>query len=265
MALILLALFMSSLLIACKDEDDQDDDKNDVVVTRSEKTYLEDTEDQFTVYTFETDVEGPTFFIIGGIHGDERAGWMAAQAMLTHDFLRGTVHILPIANRLGTIQDPPRRNAPGRADLNRTFPGDPDGSDLERLAHAIFVVMAQKEPDIVLDLHESRESYTEGRIGDSIVLHDSSQSLYGLTVIETFNALPLMEERTPFTNLNAPPIGSINRTFTETYDVPVFTIETNRDTGTSGIDGERVPLSVRIEQQVTLITIFLDTFMLEEE
>ncbi|MFP4177381.1 MAG: succinylglutamate desuccinylase/aspartoacylase family protein [Acholeplasmataceae bacterium] len=259
--LILLALFMTPMLISCAEESAEE---SDVTVTKSERTYLEDSEDRFTVYTFDTDVEGPTFFIIGGIHGDERAGWMAAQEMLTHDFRRGTVHILPIANRLATVQDPPRRNAPGRADLNRAFPGDADGSALDRLAHALFAVIAQKEPDIVLDLHESLESYTEGRVGDSIVLHDSSHSLYGLSVIETFNALPLMEGRTPFTNLNAPPQGSINRTFTETYGVPVFTIETNRDTATFRIDDEGVPLSVRIEQQVELIKIFLDTFMFEE-
>lgn len=263
MSLILLTLLISSLLVACKNHEDDEDD--DVIVTRTEQTYLEDTGDQFTVYTFETNVEGPTFFIIGGIHGDERAGWMAASAMLEHTFERGTVHILPIANRLSTIEDPPRRNAPGRSDLNRAFPGDPEGSDLERLAHAIFSVMARKEPDIVLDLHESRQDYTNGRIGSSIVLHDSSHSLYGITVIETFNALPLMEGQTPFTNLNAPPVGSINRTFTETYGVPVFTIETNRDIVTSGIEGERIPLSVRIEQQVGLIKIFLDTFMVEKE
>jgi predicted deacylase len=260
--ILLITIFVVIMLISCKKIDDDiiDDSKDDIIVIKSEQTFLENKADEFTVYTFETNVDGPTFFIIAGIHGDERAGWMAANELLLENFKRGTVHILPAANPLAITANPPLRTPSGRTDLNRAFPGNANGSDTEKLADALFQVISSYEPDIALDLHESRFSYVDGRIGDSIILHLSRYTLYALEVLDTFNALPLQAGLIPFTHLNAPPEGSINRVFSETYGVPVFTIETNRDAVVSGIDQERNPLDLRIQQQLTLISIFLDTF-----
>lgn len=231
-----------------------------ISVSTSVTVYLEDQPEEFSVYKFETNVPGPTFFIIGGIHGNERAGWMAAQAMLDYDFTRGTVYILPVANPQAAFSDPPVRYLSGWSDLNRVFPGNSEGTATQRLAHTIFQAIAATEPDIVLDLHESRHAYDNGGLGNSLILHLGSYSLYVMSVLERFNALPLMEDQPLFTNLNSPPDGSINKEFSEYFSVPVITIETNRETPNNTIYTEEVPLSLRIEQQLAMMDIILETF-----
>lgn len=258
LSLILLGLFTLSL-VACE-QDKLPDPDPEIIVEKTSETYLEGTLNEFTVYKFETKVEGPTAFIIGGIHGNERAGWMAAQSILNHTFTRGTVYVLPMANRQASLADPPVRFLSGWTDLNRAFPGDPSGTQTQRLAHAIFSVMAQAEPDYVLDLHESRYSYTNNGLGDAVILHNGLYSLFMMDLLETFNAYEFQIGQTPFTYLNSPPVGSINREFTETYNVPVFTLETNRNSSNYSIDGELNPLALRIQQQLALIQLFLEQF-----
>jgi predicted deacylase len=231
-----------------------------ITVVNSETVYLAGQPEEFSVYKFETNVPGPTFLIIGGIHGNERAGWMAALAMLDYDFTRGTVYILPVANKQAAYADPPVRYLSGWTDLNRSFPGNSQGTATQRLALTIFNAMVVCEPDIVLDLHESRYGYDNGGLGNSLILHLGSYSLYIMSVIDQFNSLPLMEGEVPFTNLNSPPAGSINKEFTESFSVPVITIETNRDALQYSIESEQIPLSLRISQQLAMIDIILKTF-----
>lgn len=254
--------FLVFLFIACETTEDI---LTPIEMERSVQVYLEGTEDTFEVHTFNTHVPGPVVFIIGGVHANERAGWMAAQALLDETFERGIIHILPIAQRRTWLLDPPRRVYPGWQDLNRSFPGRPDGSPSEQLAYAIYNAIRATSPDLVIDLHESRFSYTEeGWIGDSLILHLADYSLYVLEVLEQFNALPLQENQTPFTYLNAPPVGSLNRTYSEQFDVPVLTVETNRQAVTTAIDSEQQPLSLRVAQQLALIDIILETFKVSE-
>lgn len=233
-----------------------------LVVTESVETYLDGTLDEFSIYKFETNVPGPTFFIIGGIHGNERAGWMAGLEMLQYPFSRGTVYVLPVANKRAATAEPPVRYVSGLSDLNRAFPGNANGTTTPKLAHHIFQAIASCEPDIVLDLHESRFSYDNGGLGDSIILHLARYSLYLDTLLYEFNHMAFMADKKPFTNLNSPPTGSINKEFSESYNIPVFTIETNRNTAYNTIESEMNPLMDRIEQQLAFIKLFLDTFEL---
>lgn len=233
-----------------------------LVVTESVETYLAGTLDEFSIYKYETNVPGPTFFIIGGIHGNERAGWMAGLQMRQYPFERGVVYVLPVANKRAATAEPPVRYVSGLSDLNRAFPGNASGTTTQKLAHVIFQAIASCEPDIVLDLHESRFSYDSGGLGDSIILHLPRYSLYLDSLLYEFNHMAFMADKQPFTNLNAPPTGSINKEFSNRYNIPVFTIETNRNTPNNTIESEINPLEDRIEQQLAFIKLFLDTFEL---
>lgn len=256
-------MLLAFVLVACEAAEDP---PNPIEMERSVQVYLEGTDDAFEVHTFNTHVPGPVIFIVGGVHANERAGWMAAQSLLEKTFQRGIIHIIPIAHLRTWHLDPPRRVYPGWQDLNRSFPGRPDGSHAEQLAYEIYNAIVATSPDLVIDLHESRFSYThEGWIGDSLILHCADYSLYVLEVLEQFNALPLQEGKTPFTYLNAPPVGSLNRTFTDQFNIPVITVETNRQAVTTAIDSEQQPLSLRVAQQLALIDIILNTFTVNNQ
>lgn len=97
---------------------------------------------------------GPTLLLLGGTHGDELDGPVALLKLareLQPDEIRGRVIIVPALNYLAV--DACERAAPvdGR-DLNRSFPGRPDGSLAEMIAHYLDSVLLPLS-DLVLDLH----------------------------------------------------------------------------------------------------------------
>jgi hypothetical protein len=95
---------------------------------------------------------GPTIVVIGGLHGDEPAGYLAARHLKTWKITRGKLVLVPDAHieaiRRGVRAYP--RN------MNRLFPGNPNGDAMERLAFEIWDLIKQSKPDLVLTLHESR-------------------------------------------------------------------------------------------------------------
>jgi predicted deacylase len=103
---------------------------------------------------------GPRIAILGGVHGDEYEGVVAA-ASVWHDTdptdLRGSLVVVTVAN-------PPAFEAGVRAspldglNLARTFPGSLTGSVTERIAH-ILSESVIKPADFLLDLHSAGQHY----------------------------------------------------------------------------------------------------------
>lgn len=95
--------------------------------------------------------------IVTGTHGDELEGqmvcYLVAKQLNEHlDLLDGTVEIYPALNPLGidTIQ----RGIPNfDLDMNRIFPGNPNGTMAEQTAH--LIVEDLKGADLVFDIHSS--------------------------------------------------------------------------------------------------------------
>lgn len=99
---------------------------------------------------------GPTIWLCGGIHGDEVTGTEVIQRVFmqlkVEKLKKGKVMALPVMNPLG-YEMASRVSPYDDEDLNRQFPGDPNGSTAERLANVIFETIIQTKPDLVLDLH----------------------------------------------------------------------------------------------------------------
>lgn len=96
---------------------------------------------------------GPTLCLTGAIHGDELNGIeIIRQTMydLNPDKLSGTVVGVPIVNLPGFQQG--SRYLPDRRDLNRHFPGSPDGNLADRIAHSLFENVIRK-CDMLVDIH----------------------------------------------------------------------------------------------------------------
>lgn len=82
---------------------------------------------------------GPVLFLAAAVHGDELNGVEVVRRIMTTvspDALRGTLICAPVLNRMGFLAH--TRYLPGHQDLNRCFPGHPQGSAASRLAHALF-------------------------------------------------------------------------------------------------------------------------------
>lgn len=82
---------------------------------------------------------GPILCMTAAIHGDELNGVEIVRRVLANidgNELTGTVIGAPIVNLLGFSRG--SRYLPDRRDLNRYFPGDPNGSSASRIAHALF-------------------------------------------------------------------------------------------------------------------------------
>jgi N-alpha-acetyl-L-2,4-diaminobutyrate deacetylase len=98
--------------------------------------------------------DGPTALLTGANHGDEYEGPAALQALtreLDPSAIHGRVIVAPFMNtpafRAGT-----RTSPLDRGNLNRTFPGRPDGTPTEKIADYFNRTLAPMA-DYVLDFH----------------------------------------------------------------------------------------------------------------
>ncbi|HEX4746205.1 MAG TPA: succinylglutamate desuccinylase/aspartoacylase family protein [Gaiellaceae bacterium] len=102
--------------------------------------------------------DGPSALVIGGCHGDEPEGQVAALNLvrdLSPNDVPGRLYVIPClsleASRAYT------RLWPSGANMNRSFPGDPDGTPDEQLAHFLSTELFPRV-DIVVDIHSGGRS-----------------------------------------------------------------------------------------------------------
>ena len=97
---------------------------------------------------------GPTLCLTAAIHGDELNG-IEVVRRLFHEVdvrqLRGTLIGVPVVNLLAFTRG--ARETPDRRDLNRYFPGRPDGSFADRIAHALYEGIVTPHCDYLVDYH----------------------------------------------------------------------------------------------------------------
>ena len=102
---------------------------------------------------------GPTALFVSGNHGDEYEGQVALCNLaksLDPSRIRGRVILLPMANFPAALAG--RRVSPiDDLNLNRIFPGDPDGTPTQQIAWFISTVLIPKA-DLVCDLHSGGSS-----------------------------------------------------------------------------------------------------------
>jgi predicted deacylase len=99
--------------------------------------------------------DGPVLLVTAGVHGCEYSSIEAARrfaATLDSDRLAGRVVVLPVVNVPAFWGRTPFVVPVDGKNLNRCFPGDPEGSFAEALAHEIFERYVRVS-DALLDLH----------------------------------------------------------------------------------------------------------------
>ncbi len=97
--------------------------------------------------------EGPTVAVTAAVHGDEINGTGVIRKILRErpfELIAGTLVLVPVVNILGFEHR--TRYLPDRRDLNRSFPGSPEGSSASRLASSFFRQVITR-CDYCIDLH----------------------------------------------------------------------------------------------------------------
>jgi N-alpha-acetyl-L-2,4-diaminobutyrate deacetylase len=133
--------------------------------------------------------DGPTALLTGANHGDEYEGPIALQeltATLRAEDVAGRVIIVPFFNypafRAGT-----RTSPIDRGNLNRIFPGRPNGTVTEKIAD-YFNTALVPEADIVLDYHSGGKTLDFLPFAAAHLLDNETQQDACIAAMEAFNA-----------------------------------------------------------------------------
>lgn len=176
----------------------------------------------------ESGVPGTTILVVGGIHGDETSGWMAADKLKKVKPKAGALIILSPANAPGSRTG--ERNVELYRDLNRSFPGEQNRDLTDELAASIYQKIIEYSPVLVIDLHEaSREGERRDFLGNSLIITDSERIdglIFDLLLESQDGSL---DTSAPFSCYNGTPKGSLNRTVTETLGIPAVTVEVSQE------------------------------------
>jgi N-alpha-acetyl-L-2,4-diaminobutyrate deacetylase len=133
--------------------------------------------------------EGPTALLTGANHGDEYEGPIAlfdlARSLQPQD-VRGRIIIVPAMNypafRAGT-----RTSPIDQGNLNRSFPGSPDGMVTQKIAD-YFTRQLLPLADIVLDFHSGGKTLEFVPFAAAHILPDKEQEACAFAAVEAFSA-----------------------------------------------------------------------------
>lgn len=251
-----------------------------VNVEHSQSRILEGTVWETAVHRYVTDKQGPKIAIVGGIHGDERAGWTAGLQLVDKftpelSGICGEILLIPQANvQADTLNEryqgsKSAKNGIGTvgglsySDLNRSFPqGRASNAQQTTITISDGVRAAVEEfaPDVVIDLHESLHSWTQQNVtstslGDTLIY--KNQGVFMDDLLYLYNQKYKQAGEPDFVSNPASVAGSFNYYFSALYpNSVVFTIETNRGRNSSGLD--TIALDSRVRQQLNVLEALFD-------
>jgi predicted deacylase len=129
--------------------------------------------------------KGPTVLLVSGNHGDEYEGQVTLMKLtrrLQADDVKGRIIILSAANYPAAMAG--MRTSPiDQGNLNRTFPGNPDGGPTAMIAHFIESVLLPMA-DVTVDLHSG---------GSSLMYIPSALARRAKSKADRANTIKLME------------------------------------------------------------------------
>ncbi len=141
--------------------------------------------------------EGPTALLTGANHGDEYEGPVCLQDLaleLEAEDIRGRVIIVPAVN-FPAFQHARRVSPIDQRNLNRVFPGRPDGTPTEKIAD-YFTRHLVPLADVVVDFHSGGKTLDFVPFACSHVLENRAQQTACIAAVKAFNApytMTLME------------------------------------------------------------------------
>ena len=131
---------------------------------------------------------GPTVLILGGNHGDEYQGQIAAMKLareLTPDMVTGRIILIPSLN-FPAARAATRLSPLDGMNMNRAFPGSPEGSVTSQIAHFLTTVLFPLS-DVVIDIHSGGRSMEFVPCAHMHLVSDAEQRRKMLTAMLAWN------------------------------------------------------------------------------
>lgn len=212
------------------DSETEPDTETSKKLTRTQYPLLEGTAHETPVYVIDAPHDGPTAFVVGGMHGDERSGYRAASEITTWGIKRGQLVVLPAANKIA-LKKNTRTGEHG--DLNRQFPSREGRDPTTELAQAIWATVDAHNPDWLVDLHSSSGVYGsgDGGVGQAIFpSHVPPAERYAGRVAKTVNAQFDLSGSMRYKRGNtvSRDRGMLAARASNALDIPAFILETTR-------------------------------------
>lgn len=134
-----------------------------VIVAAGEqrRVLMAGTAQETPLYIYGTGQAGPIVMVLGGVHGNEPGGWLAAERVVER--VRPASGALLVAPRLNKLAvNLFERTTESLGDLNRLYPGKPDSPlPMERMAFEIVETLREFRASVVVDMHESWAFYRD--------------------------------------------------------------------------------------------------------
>lgn len=182
-------------------------------------------------YRIDSGQPGPTVLITGGVHGNEPAGYRAADQIRHWKIVRGKLIVIPQVNRLGLAANtrwlPEFRNDNRLRDLNRNFPVEMRKTPATPLAEFVWAFVEEQNPDWVFDLHEGFDfrRQNERSVGSSVIAFPD-QAGFAQKLVRTVNADIADQRKFMLLAGSGPAKGSLARACTEQLGSKSFILET---------------------------------------
>ncbi|PKM76847.1 MAG: hypothetical protein CVU90_10500 [Firmicutes bacterium HGW-Firmicutes-15] len=219
-------------------------------VTSSVKTEIiaQGTKYATELYVIESGVPGPVVMIVGGVHGNETAGYKAADQVKDYSIQKGTLIVLPQANKRA---DAAHTRDIGGADLNRDFPTSKSDKPDNTLSTAIFNVVKEYNVDWLMDMHEGAnysKIKSSSSVGQSLIYYPAVQTkTIATSIVNTLNK-GISTSYKDYSLLRYPTSGSLASASAKVLGVNSFIFETcSKD-----------PLSTRIRYQLKAADMLLN-------
>lgn len=199
-------------------------------------------------YVNESGVNGPTVMIIGGMHGNEPAGYLAARRFAKVRPRRGRLIVIPEANRLAVKAGARIGGHPG--DLNRDFPRTRSENPDSTLAKSIWSLVMQTKPDYLLDLHEGYDFHKQNSrsVGQTIIYYPKGDTVKMAQAMQSSANARISDSRHEFSLMKYPVKGSLARSSSMFTRAKTMIIETSK----------RQPIDVRVDQHTNMINAALE-------
>lgn len=179
------------------------------------------------MYIIRSGKPGPVVMIVGGVHGNEPAGYIAAGKMINTDIKKGTLIVLPRANNRAVARNV--RYYKGHGDLNRDFPTTKSGSPDGTLARAIWSAVKKYNVDYLMDMHEGynyAKLQSSSSVGQSLIYYPSSSfKSWVSSIVNKLNG-SISTNYKKFSLLRYPAKGSLTRSAGQYLGVKSYIFET---------------------------------------
>jgi hypothetical protein len=283
---------------------------------------LKDTNLDTDVFILDSGKPGATALLIGGTHGNELAGSVAALVALENGVVtQGKLIVIPYTNRSAQsmvdsrnqveqrlliqsrsgerylsygdrrtdpadqqASDPDDYQNPGgfvlkngeeSRNLNRTYPGKPDGTGTEQLAFAIISLIQKEQVDFSLDMHEANTpetdkqddgDYTPGgnkRLSYTLVAHPRGLEIAAFALLameeDTHISMKLEESNTTYRGLSHLEIGDATQALSFLSESPNPGQDRERSDA-DVLNDPKYPLTHRVGMHLALFRHLADAY-----